>query len=517
MPQTNPVVLIAFGEYDHLGAGYLSSVLNAEGFETRMIDFRYDSETILFNLRRHCPLIVGLSVIFDNHISEFAALARVLRKGGITCHFTAGGYYASLHPDELFNLIPELDSIVRFEGEDTFLELVRSLNDGGDWKHVQSLAYMKDGEVVKTPLRPLVKDLDSYPFPSRRAPMDYVAGRKFATILAGRGCIWDCSFCNTRQFYMTPGGPQKRIRRPGMVVSEIEQLYHERGCTVFLFQDDDFPVRSSGGNEWILSFCNELQKRGLQTKILWKINCRPDEIDAELFAFLKEYGLFLVFIGLEDGSDTGLKRLNKKLAVKESLAGIDTLKELGIGFDYGFMLFQPDTTYESLGINLDFLRKICSDGYTPLTFLKLMPNFDTRVEKELRELGRLKESPGCLDYDFNTQSLNHLYTTVMMCFGHWIIEAHGLANISKWARNYFLVHDHCGTADPGIEKRKQRLIETVADSNRFMLDTLSDLFRLYETGEYLIKGNTYLESMRTDISRQHECWSREVKECMYNG
>jgi radical SAM superfamily enzyme YgiQ (UPF0313 family) len=517
MPQTNPVILIAFGEYDHLGAGYLSSVLNAQGFESRMIDFRYDSEAILFNLRRHYPLTVGFSVIFDNHISEFAGLARVLRKGGITCHFTAGGYYASLHPDELFNLIPELDSIVRFEGEDTFLELVRSLNDGSDWKHVQSLAYREGGEVVKTPLRPLVKDLDSYPFPSRRAPMNYVAGRKFATILAGRGCNYDCSFCNTRQFYMTPGGPQKRIRRPGMVVSEMEQMYHEMGCTVFLFQDDDFPVRSAGGNEWIMSFCNELQTRELHRKILWKINCRPDEIDSELFAVLKQCGLFLVFIGLEDGSDTGLKRLNKKLTVKESLAGIDTLKGLGIGFDYGFMLFQPDTTYESLSINLDFLRKICADGYTPLTFLKLMPNFDTRVEKELREQGRLKESPGYLDYDFNIPSLNDLYSAVMMCFGHWIINAHGLANISKWVRNYFLVHDHCGTSDPGMEKRKQRFRKTVADSNNFLFDSLGELFSNFETEEYLNYGKEYLDKLRSDIGRHHDYWCGEVKECMHSG
>jgi hypothetical protein len=146
-----------------------------------------------------------------------------------------------------------------------------------------------------------------------------------------------------------------------------------------------------------------------------------------------------------------------------------------------------------------------------------MPNFDTRVERELREQGRLKESPGCLDYDFNTQSLNDLYTTVMMCFGHWIIEAHGLANISKWVRNYFLVHDHCGTSDPGMEKRKQRFRETVADSNKFMLDTLSELFRLFETEEYLKDGKGLIDRIRSDTGRRHEYWCREVKECMYTG
>ncbi|MCU0377934.1 MAG: B12-binding domain-containing radical SAM protein [Bacteroidales bacterium] len=514
MPQSNPVILIAFGEYDHLGAGYLSSVLRGEGFETRMIDFRYESEEILFNLRRHNPLVVGFSVIFDSYISEFAALASVLRKGGISCHFTAGGYYASLHPDELFNLIAELDSIVRFEGEDTFLELVKNLNEGGDWTQLQSLAYRQNGKIVKTPLRPLEKDLDRFPFPARRPLMNYVAGRKFATIIAGRGCVHDCSFCNTREFYMTPGGPQKRIRKARLVVSEIEHLYKEKGCTVFLFQDDDFPVKAAGGNEWITSFCNELEKIDLYDKILWKINCRPDEISENLFAMLKKHGLFLVFIGIEDGTDDGLKRLNKKLTVKETLRGIKILKDLGIGFDYGFMLFQPDTTFLSLRENLDFLRKICTDGYTPVTFLKLMPNFDTRVEKELREQGRLKESAGYLDYDFNTQSLNDLYITVMMCFGHWIIDAHGLANISKWARNFFQVHAHSCTLDHNIIEMNNRFRKIVTDSNNYLLDTLCELTTYFETEEYLKNGKEYLDNLGSEIVMHHDQWCTEVKECM---
>ncbi len=55
-------------------------------------------------------------------------------------------------------------------------------------------------------------------------------------------------------------GPTKRTRSPEMVVREMEHLYRDKGCSVFLFHDDDFPVKVRGDNDWIRSFCNELVK-----------------------------------------------------------------------------------------------------------------------------------------------------------------------------------------------------------------------------------------------------------------
>ena len=118
----------------------------------------------------------------------------------------------------------------------------------------------------------------------------------------------------------------------------MEHLYHDKRCTVFLFQDDDFPVKNEGNNDWIKSFCLGLEQRRLHEKIMWKINCRPDEIDEESFAMMKHHGLFLVFIGLEDGTDKGLARLNKGMSALENIAAVETLKKLNIAFDYGFML-----------------------------------------------------------------------------------------------------------------------------------------------------------------------------------
>ena len=122
----------------------------------------------------------------------------------------------------LFKLIPSLDSIVRFEGEYTFLELVNQIHSGTDWRQIKGLAYKEKGKILANPLRSPETDLDKFPFPIRSSPEDYALDKKFATILAGRGCVNNCFFCNNREYIKQSSGPFKRIRKPEKVVEEIE-------------------------------------------------------------------------------------------------------------------------------------------------------------------------------------------------------------------------------------------------------------------------------------------------------
>ena len=510
---SGPVIFIVFGDYSNLGVGYLSAVLNQAGIENRMIDFRLPNERIVADLKRSEPLVVGFSVIYEGFIDEFAFLAKLLRSEGIDCHFTAGGHYASLRPEELFKLIPEMDSVIRFEGEDTLPELVNCLRSGKDWKSIRSIAFKDDARIIKTALRPLEYDIDRLPFPSRPRLKEYAYGRKYATIIAGRGCINNCSYCNAREFYMTPSGPAKRIRNPEMVVREMEYLHREENCSIFIFQDDDFPIKARGDNLWIKSFCYELKERGLHDRIMWKINCRPDEIDTDTLELTRQSGLYLVFIGLEDGTDEGLARLNKRTTVETNLDCIKLLKSTGTGFDYGFMMFQPETTHVSLRKNLEFLRKVCSDGYTPVSFLKLMPYFETRVQRELSKQGRLKGRPGYLDYDFNTESLNSCYSAAIDCFAEWMWSAEGVTNLSKWARTYFAVHDYFGLSKPGAESLREKFRKTAIESNLYILDSLAELFNIFESGSYLNHGKQTLDKIKADAKAKHASYRREIRAC----
>lgn len=504
------IVFIASTEYDSLGIGYLASALISAGFKIKVIDFLSDKADVLRDLKRLSPIIVGFSVIYQYHLRYFIDLVSYLREGGISCHFTAGGHYASLKPEELFSYIPAIDSIVRFEGENTINELALRLKAGNDWKCVNGLAFMKNGKITFSPSRPFEKDLDKFPYPFRPPLKKFAFGIKFTTIIAGRGCIHNCSFCNIRKFYHQGAAVLKRIRRPEMVVNEMALLYKTRGCSIFLFLDDDFPVTSQTGSDWIIRFCHELKRKGFDKKILWKISCRPDEVDEETFSLMKNCGLFTVFLGIEDGTDEGLEGLNKNMTVAESLRGIRILKKLQIGFDYGFMLFQPWSTFKTINDNIAFLENIIGDGYAPVNYLKLMPYYETSVEKQLIHEGRLKISEGIRDYDFIDQQMNLFYNFTADCFREWLHHACGLENLIHWTVNYFQVYERFFDIDDEFLILKKKLRSTISQSNRFLLNKMKELSSIFESGMFIDYNQEPLKTLKEVIFLKHLYFKKKI-------
>ena len=106
--ENNKVVFIALSDYDNLGVGYMASILDKAGFRTKILDFRNNKSTLLRTLKRLDPVLVGFSIVFLNFIHQNIELIEYLRKGGIKCHFTAGGHYASLKYEDLFRIAPLL-------------------------------------------------------------------------------------------------------------------------------------------------------------------------------------------------------------------------------------------------------------------------------------------------------------------------------------------------------------------------------------------------------------------------
>lgn len=495
------VHLVAFQEQDNLGVGYLASVLLREGYRVKMVDFRLGSRTILDNILHDEPLLVGFSIIFQYHINAFRDLLESLRVAGVDCHFTAGGHYPSLRYRELLGRMPQLDSVVLFEGEHTLLNLVRALEEGGDWRTLSGIAHCPNGSIQVNPLQPLETDLDRFPPPVRPPLREYALGKKYATLLAGRGCVYDCSFCSIRQFYGTPPGPVKRLRRPEMVVREMELLAQEMGCSIFMFQDDDFPVSGRRGVSWAETFCDLLEDKGLHDRIMWKINCRPDEVEPGLFRRMRQCGLFLVYLGIESGTDEGLRFMNKHLDIAANHRGVESLKELKVSFDYGFMLFDPTSTFDSVRNNLDFLRSICGDGSSPITFCKMLPYAETRVESDLRQAGRLRGKADHEDYDFLEPALDDMYAFITSCFWTWIADRDGLLNSARWAKYFLAVSDRFLPQDEKIEALRSSIQSDTAESNRYFLDCLGTLCSLFEYDGLQARESSLLESIRSETTR----------------
>src|SRR5262249_2900033 len=189
-------LLIGFQDQGNLGLGYLAATLRQHGYTVRVMDFETHPSAVLDEVRTLDPVLIGFSLIFQFYIDRFGDMIRHLRASGVCCHFTIGGHFPSLSYAQTLALIPELDSVVRFEGELTLLDLVDHLGAGEDWRGVHGLAYQDGERAVTTPPRALLDDLDRLPYPERAGRPIVTLGHTLVPLLASRGCARTCSFCS---------------------------------------------------------------------------------------------------------------------------------------------------------------------------------------------------------------------------------------------------------------------------------------------------------------------------------
>ncbi|PWT87100.1 MAG: B12-binding domain-containing radical SAM protein [Proteobacteria bacterium] len=430
------VVLIGYQDQGNLGMGYLAAVLQQQGYIVDMVDIRDGAESIASRLIGRPPLVVGFSLIFQYFLPQYRHLATVLRSVGLTSHFTMGGHYPSLCHEELLRNFPELDSVVRYEGEQTLPELVDRIRDGGDWRQIAGIAFLSGRDVVVTEPRPLVHDLDTLPFPYRPYEPEQIGGYKTLPLLASRGCARRCSFCSIHTFYRTAPGKVVRARTPEKIVEEMLSLQQRFQARVFLFQDDDFPLWGNAGRRWADELIDRIHDSGLAESTVWKISCRGEYVEPELFSRLRDAGLFLVYMGIESGVDQGLKILHKEMTVEQNLAAIRTLKEVGIQFSYGFMLFDPSSTFDSVRENVGFLRKIVGDGSAAATFCRMLPYGGTPIRDHLAQQGRLRGDLTHPDYEFLDPRLNEYYLLLDRVMAPWI-HNDGISNEFNYALDEF--------------------------------------------------------------------------------
>jgi radical SAM superfamily enzyme YgiQ (UPF0313 family) len=413
--------------------GYLASTLHQRGRTAEMIDIRDGPEAIAARLVSNPPLVVGFSLIFQCFLPEYRRVAAHLREVGIASHFTIGGHFPSLCHDEALRNFPELDSVVRYEGEQTLADLVDRLDAGEDWRQIPGIAYLRGKEVVLPEPRALVADLDSLPFPYRPRKPEKIGGFPTLPLLASRGCIRRCSFCSIHTFYRNAPGKVVRVRQPKKVVEEMLELHRDFGVRIFLFQDDDFPLWGNPGSmRWADELMERLHESGLARNTVWKISCRAEYVEAELFSKLRDAGLFLVYMGIESGVEQGLKILNKQLTTEQNLAAVQTLKQIGLLFSYGFMLFDPSSTFESVRENLGFLRQIVGDGSAAATFCRMLPYGGTPIREMLAREGRLRGDLTHPDYDFLDVRLNEYYHLLHKTIRPWM-HNYGLSNGLNYA------------------------------------------------------------------------------------
>ncbi|MGJ0534871.1 B12-binding domain-containing radical SAM protein [Methylocystis sp.] len=452
-------LLVGFQDQDNLGLRYLSSAARSAGHETEIATYEADASALVRQVLAGGYDFIGLSLIFQYMTPSFASAVTALREAGVRAHISMGGHYPSFAYEEVMRGAPGLDSIVRFDGELTLASLLNSLSHGAEWRTSAGIAFRgSDGDIHANCLREPLGDLDALPWPDRDT-IDYENhSLSTASVLGSRGCPWDCSFCSIRPFYEAQGGQLRRLRKPDAVVDEMIDLHERRSVPVFLFQDDDFLATGRRAREWAGGIADRLVDEGYAGDIAFKISCRSDEIDEAAIRRLMAGGLTHIYMGVESGDETSLATMNKKLGPQRHVRAGEILKSLGLSFDFGFMLMEPYSTFETIRNNIAFLDAFVGDGWSVAPFCRMLPYAGTPIRERLVKEGRLTGSEFQPDYRFLDPKLDIYYEWMIETFHRRNFTAEGLCHLLR----YYLFEARLRLRGKGVAPQRLAQLQYIA-------------------------------------------------------
>jgi anaerobic magnesium-protoporphyrin IX monomethyl ester cyclase len=375
---------------ENLGLGYIAATLRRNNYKVIIIDaplMEWDSNRTIEEVKNIECKLIGVAIPFQDAAKEILEFISNLKKIKSNSHLTVGGIYPTFAYEEILKLYPTIDSIVIGEGEETTVDLAKAIINQGDFREIKGIAFRDGEKVIKTEIRASIEDLDLLPFPERDTLELTLKTYNFASIISSRGCYGRCSFCSVVPYYGALGKTY-RVRSAENVLEEIEELYHNYGVVNIVFNDANFIGGSKSAKERAKKIAEEIIKRKLNLE--FRIQCRVDDVDEELFALLKKAGLTRVYLGVESGSQTVLDRFVKDATVEDNIKAINILAKLNIFVAMGFIMFDDRININELSENVAFLNNVKKvlnkDMMSPIyPTSKLLPLAGTEVESYMKK------------------------------------------------------------------------------------------------------------------------------------
>ena len=382
------MILLALYNIHSYAIRTFHAILLEKGFPVRSVYFKSSTYSdglpadiygLVDYLKSQKPETIAVSV-HSPVFPLFKKISERIRTEIPNCKIAIGGEHATAIPG---SCIPYADYIVVGEGEKAIVDLAN-----GDMP--EGINYYKPTE-----------DLDSIPigyYGENAVGYGAESMKKLEAYLCGRGCAFNCSFC---QESIRDRSRIGRIKSVEKVIRDIKEISSIHDNNRFFFSDSIFMLNS----DWLERFCEEY------AKLNFTFGCYGhSKIKEDTIKMMKEAGLQSYRIGVQSGcSKLRSEIFNRKDKLENILSTSYLLEKHGIAGVYDFIFNNPYDDMASLSKTRNFMRSLPENAIINNFELRWFPN--TPLTK--KALSDMAIQPKDVEGQFNR-------------FGHWNYEYKGI-------------------------------------------------------------------------------------------
>jgi radical SAM superfamily enzyme YgiQ (UPF0313 family) len=314
-----------------IGIETLAPVIRQHGHDVRMFDTchpQMKKEHIAEAVRTEKPDVIVLSFLSTTSYPATRSMAQRLKQTFPDTPVIVGGVFATINAKEILADSLDIDFVAKGEGEELLPEFLENLDFPGK---VGGLVWRLGNEIIENPPRPIIENLDQFPYPDRKSlPIDYIESMpldvpaalsldRFCTMQTSRGCPNHCVYCGIPSL----ADRKWRHRSPEHVLGEMQQL-NDEGYRSIYFTDDQFLLNSKR----IGAICKGIIDRKL--KFNWGCEGRVDSIATDQFPIMAMANCNFLAFGVEAGSQKVLDRLKKKQTLEQVEHAVSEAKRYGM-------------------------------------------------------------------------------------------------------------------------------------------------------------------------------------------
>lgn len=376
-----------------INLGYIAASLEQEGANVKVVDFcvnEFVEADFISLLKEFNPAIVGFTGMTSS-INFVRDIAKLIKQYDSNLLTVLGGVHISAIPKRTMDELPQIDLGVIGEGEETIKEIFWLKVAGKPLEGIKGTVVRSGGKIEINPLRELIKNVDSIPFPARhlfdvkkynKSHVSRGFSRKYLKIMeliTTRGCPNQCIFCAGHISY----GYALRARSYENITAEIDQLIKNYGTNHIAIQDDTFTLNK----ELVRRLCAYLKDK----KLSWDCNARVNTVDFELLKMMKDSGCKKISFGVESGSPRILKLIKKGITLEQVRAAFAASRKAGIRYTEGTFILgsHPSETEEEVKQTVDLIFELMPD-FASLTIICPFPG--TEVYRLMDEQKLLDEN-----------------------------------------------------------------------------------------------------------------------------